>query len=36
MERELWPVLYRLIHDVAKTFDQKAVTIVDPENWTTR
>jgi hypothetical protein len=26
MERELWPVLYRLIRDVAQTFDQKAVT----------
>lgn len=26
MERELWPVLYRLIRDVAKTFRQKNVT----------
>ena len=26
MERELWPVLYRLIHDVANAFSQKAVT----------
>jgi hypothetical protein len=30
MERELWPLLYRLLRAVAKDFDQKYVTGVPP------